>query len=230
MDVVAKKEKEEEEQDDIEEYHGIRYCNSCQKNFHYNRIYLGDMSRWAPMVWETGNVVAAYYPIVPTARDRKKYKAFFESFTNTIPCPNCAQHFAQHLAKHPITPKVLENARNLLEWWNSLHNEVRTLQNKPNIPFLSTVALIMAPEFAEAKFNLSPEEVVQVKQFDEINRRQYAMLAQENPTEKDAKEKPLPPPPQPTKNSKQNIVFWIILAVLLLIIVVLAILLALKRK
>jgi hypothetical protein len=89
-----------------------------------------DPELWGPPVWSTLHFVAAGFPEVPSAEDRKNYKAFFENLKYTLPCPECRQHYTELLKEMPLDPFLI-SGKHLRQWLTTLHNTVneKTLEN-----------------------------------------------------------------------------------------------------
>jgi hypothetical protein len=87
-------------------------------------------SVWGPFFWHTIHIVALGYPQEPTYAHKKAAKEFFESLSNLIPCPQCREHYQQHLQRMPITPH-LDRRADLFRWTVELHNEVNKSLGKP---------------------------------------------------------------------------------------------------
>ena len=84
---------------------------------------------WGPFFWHTIHIIALGYPDKPTYAHKKAAKEFFESLTVLIPCPECRDHYTEHLQKNPLTPH-LDRRRDLFKWTIVLHNQVNTMLKK----------------------------------------------------------------------------------------------------
>lgn len=84
---------------------------------------------WGPFFWHTIHIVALGYPDKPTYAHKKAAKEFFESLTVLIPCPECRDHYTEHLQKNPLTPH-LDRRRDLFKWTIVLHNQVNVMLKK----------------------------------------------------------------------------------------------------
>ncbi|CAF3754146.1 unnamed protein product, partial [Rotaria magnacalcarata] len=167
-------EEEEEKEQEIPLDYGIRLCRSCQPGLNYNRTLLADISRWAPLIWEGNNTIAATYPVVPTKAQKQQFKRYFQLVGRVLPCGECRKHYISMLKMHPLTDEVMKDPKSLLKWWNDRHNDVRQGQGKTLIPWLSTLALVLPMDQIRARFSLTPQELAEVKRYDKINRAAHA--------------------------------------------------------
>jgi len=87
---------------------------------------------WGPMGWMTLHSISAAYPHTPSDADKSILNDFMHSFSETITCINCRQHFATMFAGYK---------RNVPSWANSkqdlflaicrMHNTVNKRLDKP---------------------------------------------------------------------------------------------------
>jgi hypothetical protein len=94
---------------------------------------------WGKEGWHFIHYVALNYPEHPTDEDKRKYKLFFELLCVVLPCPFCAVHFEENMAKLPIR---LENSKELFEWTIDMHNEVNKDNGKPILSYEEALAEI----------------------------------------------------------------------------------------
>jgi hypothetical protein len=89
-------------------------------------------SVWGPPMWFTIHIIALGYSSKPTYGDKKAAKEFFESLQFLIPCPQCREHYKEHLSKYPIIPH-LDRKEDLFKYTVMLHNEVNKSLGKPTM-------------------------------------------------------------------------------------------------
>ena len=82
---------------------------------------------WGPHAWTFLHSITFQYPENPTDMEKKKYYTFFNSLKNTLPCPNCREHYAQNFEDIPIR---LDTRNELIEWLIDIHNSVNTMVGK----------------------------------------------------------------------------------------------------
>jgi hypothetical protein len=51
----------------------------------------------------------------------------------------CRNHFYDNLKKFPLTDRVLNSRKNLIEWLIDLHNSVNKFNNKPTLKYQEVV-------------------------------------------------------------------------------------------
>jgi hypothetical protein len=121
-------------------------------------------SVWGPPMWFTIHIIALGYSSKPTYGDKKAAKEFFESLQFLIPCPQCREHYKEHLSKYPIIPH-LDRKEDLFKYTVMLHNEVNKSLNKPQ--FTEVEALLYIKRLGLR--NESP--MVTKEMFEEIDMR-----------------------------------------------------------
>jgi hypothetical protein len=78
-------------------------------------------SQWGPAGWLFIHSISFQYPETPSEEDKTNYKMFFDSLQNTLPCPNCQEHYKQNLKENPIN---LDSRDGLIQWVIDIHNAV----------------------------------------------------------------------------------------------------------
>lgn len=76
---------------------------------------------WGPYGWSLIHYVALGYPEQPTFDIITKYRNFFISLANVIPCEKCKTHYREMIDKNP---PQLENKDALFKWTVDIHNIV----------------------------------------------------------------------------------------------------------
>lgn len=98
-------------------------------------------STWGPPGWRFLHSVTLAYPLKPTLQQKNETKRFFLDLKNVIPCSTCREHYKGHLAKRPITDKVLANRQNLVCWLIDIHNDVNRMLKKPVMKYNTAIKL-----------------------------------------------------------------------------------------
>jgi len=80
-----------------------------------------DPTMWGPKAWFFLHSITLNYPDNPTEEQKQKYKTFFESLSDVLPCPGCSEHYKQNINNNPIQ---LDNKKSLMKWLIGVHNEV----------------------------------------------------------------------------------------------------------
>lgn len=95
----------------------------------YDREGIGPDS-WGPHGWKFIHYTALGYPEKPTETDKLKYKKFYTSLCDVIPCILCRNNYVDHLKEFPLTKEVLMNKESLMAWTIKIHNIVNKSNNK----------------------------------------------------------------------------------------------------
>ena len=77
--------------------------------------------------WTLLHRMAAGFEKSPTAEQTRDMTELFHLFSKYYPCPDCAAHFRELLASHPIDAK---DNRHLSVWLCKVHNEVNVQLGK----------------------------------------------------------------------------------------------------
>ena len=80
---------------------------------------------WGSHLWFSLHTISFTYPINPTSLDKEKFKNFFISLQNVIPCSICQKNYKRHLLEYPID-NYLDNRKNLVYWLIDIHNMVNS--------------------------------------------------------------------------------------------------------
>ena len=94
-----------------------------------------DPEIWGPHAWIFLHSITVTYPENPTEEDKIKYKNFFNSLHEVLPCPGCAHNYQIHLKKYPLNDKILSNRKKLIIWLIDIHNEVNKINKKKTINY-----------------------------------------------------------------------------------------------
>lgn len=86
---------------------------------------------WGPLGWATLHTIAALYPDFPSQFEVELLNRFLVSFTNTILCPSCLQHFTEMLALYTQRyPNWKNSRRTVCEFVFRAHNTVNKRTHK----------------------------------------------------------------------------------------------------
>ena len=77
--------------------------------------------------WTLLHTTAATFPDQPTTRQRARIESFLRGVGELYPCPDCAAHFREFMAKRPVESG---SRQSLSLWMCAAHNEVRKRQKK----------------------------------------------------------------------------------------------------
>ena len=92
-----------------------------------------DPKIWGPKAWFFLESICITYPEFPTNEEKDKYKSFFYSLINILPCKLCNNHYLEFINKNPLTDKILSKRENVIKWILKCHNNINTLNKKKNI-------------------------------------------------------------------------------------------------
>ena len=77
---------------------------------------------WGKSYWSVIHLSAISYPnISPSKNERIKFKNFYESFSETLPCEKCRINYLEDIEKIPID-NYLDNRDKLFEWTVKMRN------------------------------------------------------------------------------------------------------------
>lgn len=81
--------------------------------------------------WTILHRIASKFSKEPDSVEKKNMKQFLTLFATLYPCPDCAKHFQEYIAKHP--PDIQSN-EGITKWMCNAHNEVNERNNKDIFP------------------------------------------------------------------------------------------------
>lgn len=80
---------------------------------------------WGPHGWIFLHTVTFGYPLEPTDEQKIKYKNFFESVGDILPCKYCRESYKEFITnKTPLTDNVMQNRDTLTKWFYNIHENV----------------------------------------------------------------------------------------------------------
>jgi len=77
---------------------------------------------WGPKAWFFIETIILSYPDNPTLNDKTKFKNFFNSLANILPCEKCRYNYKNHINLNPLNNEILDNKNNLIDWIIKIHN------------------------------------------------------------------------------------------------------------
>lgn len=89
-----------------------------------------DPNIWGPKAWFFIHNIALTY----TPKDRDKFKIFFSTLGDVLPCTVCRNHYKENLVNAELE-KGLNSNIDLFRWTVDMHNKVNKLQNKRVISY-----------------------------------------------------------------------------------------------
>ena len=87
---------------------------------------------WGPHGWKFMHYVSLGYPENPTIDNKNRYKNFYYSLQDILPCEKCRENYKNNILEYPID-NHLENKDSLVQWVIYIHNKVNTELNKPTL-------------------------------------------------------------------------------------------------
>lgn len=86
---------------------------------------------WYKYIWGTMHCIAfTSFLTLTTDEQKDKYKRFYESFADIIPCPECSMHYKILLEQHPVD---VRDSECLFAWTVKIHNLVNLKLKKPQV-------------------------------------------------------------------------------------------------
>ena len=79
--------------------------------------------KFGPPLWETLHIISANYPEKPKKEDKIKYKEYFRTLTNILPCKYCRVSYCQFWEVLPID-NYLDSRIQMMYWLYLVHNMV----------------------------------------------------------------------------------------------------------
>lgn len=98
-----------------------------------------DSELWGPKLWFFLHTISFEYPDKPTQEIKNAHIDFFRSLKSILPCDVCKNHFSEFLKNNPIEDN-LGDKEALIRWVLKCHNNVNTLNNKPEWSYKKLVS------------------------------------------------------------------------------------------
>ena len=85
---------------------------------------------WGPSMWHFLHIMSFNYPVEPTAKNKRDYRAFILNLRNTLPCKYCRDNLTQNLINRPLTVADMASRDTFSRYVYQLHEAVNTLLGK----------------------------------------------------------------------------------------------------
>lgn len=96
---------------------------------------------WGPLGWATLHSISALYPDNPSEYEQEMFSRWLMSFTSTILCPSCLQHFTDTIAAYTlIRPNWKTSRRGVVEFVLRAHNSVNNQNRRKIYTFQESMA------------------------------------------------------------------------------------------
>jgi len=118
---------------------------------------------WGTPAWILLDCIALVYPENPTSEEKDNMKNYFLYTGKVLPCPNCREHFAGHIKKHPLNDEVLSSRYNLVKWIVDMHNEVNVANKKQKLTYKQAETFLNKLSNGDIKFKLYDQTEFKVK-------------------------------------------------------------------
>ena len=96
---------------------------------HDNKAFYADPKIWGPHAWDFMLSVAMTYPDNPSEDVANRYKNFYYSLADVLPCLVCREHYKENLQSLPLD-NYLGNSKLLSKWVVQIHNIVNRINKK----------------------------------------------------------------------------------------------------
>jgi len=93
-----------------------------------------NVNKWGPGGWIFLHTLTFNYPLEPTEDDKQRYKNFFNSITDILPCKYCRESFKIYTKYLPID-QFLESREGITYWLYRIHNLINQKVFKPTFTF-----------------------------------------------------------------------------------------------
>jgi hypothetical protein len=93
---------------------------------------------WGPHGWIFLHSVTFNYPDNPSSETKQKYKQFFESIGDILPCNVCSENYKRHIKENPIDPN-LNDKNDIIQWLINIHNMTNIELGKPVLSPLEVI-------------------------------------------------------------------------------------------
>ena len=80
---------------------------------------------WGPATWISLHSISFGYPLNPDEETKKKYKQYFISVGDVLPCKYCRESYKEFINTYPkLTDEVMKSRETLTNWLYLLHERV----------------------------------------------------------------------------------------------------------
>ena len=108
---------------------------------------------WGPLGWATLHSISALYPDNPSEYEQEMFSRWLMSFTATILCPSCLQHFTDTTIMYTLQrPNWKSSRRGVVEFVLRAHNSVNIRNGRKVYTFEESMAelAVFLPEHSAA--------------------------------------------------------------------------------
>ena len=112
-----------------------------------------DPHLWGKYYWGTIYYLIFAYPTNPTNEDKNNVRTFFLLLKNILPCEKCRVHYQKNLITYPLTDDILDNRDKLINWIQTVNNEVNQRLNKPIVKFNQMIEMFNATNSQNFNYN-----------------------------------------------------------------------------
>lgn len=93
-----------------------------------------NVNKWGPGGWTFLHTITFNYPLVPNENDKTKYKSFFNTIGDMLPCKYCRESYKIYIKYIPID-LFLDSREGLCFWLYKIHELINYKIYKKNVPF-----------------------------------------------------------------------------------------------
>lgn len=97
---------------------------------HLSKGFYADPIIWGSCAWDFMLAISMTYPDNPDEDTALRYKNFYYSLTDVLPCVVCRDHYKQNISKVLPIDNYLGNSKLLSKWVIQMHNIVNRKNNK----------------------------------------------------------------------------------------------------
>ena len=91
---------------------------------------------WGPTLWHTLHTISFNYPVIPSTAEKEKYKNFYISIKDILPCKYCRDNYKKNLITLPLNSSRLKNRESFSRWVYEIHELVnKNLGKKSNLTY-----------------------------------------------------------------------------------------------
>lgn len=87
---------------------------------------------WGPYGWSFIHYIALGYPDKPSIDIKYRYRNFFISLGDVLPCNTCRKHYKEMISMYP---PAMNNMEDLFRWTVDIHNKVNSRLGKPILSY-----------------------------------------------------------------------------------------------
>jgi len=92
---------------------------------------------WGPSLWHSIHTISFNYPVKPSVKQQRQYKAFIMSLEHVLPCKYCRENFPKNMkavnkrTNTTLTRALKEGRDGFSKYMYEFHNEVNMMLGKP---------------------------------------------------------------------------------------------------